>query len=463
MKSEKQLLYAALSLLVLNLVLFNLILFFVFNASKPGGSGYNGKSAVEITGGEQPSPPVHVKSPAPGAVVQVQKGLTYEDYARYGEAALLEYLQTGDKQYLEKARGDFQASEYLANEAGFSNVPWHSAYCDYLGGVPVEKLKAQYGENCQVLDIFKNKEDAVKYLVRMQAYYCAMNISTLKDALYKYKNDRGKFPGRLEDLVPGCLPRLPVCYKAGKDTYSGTYRKKGQSFNLYCKGGYHADAGLSKNTPTLTGNKEKPEPGDVMDPVTTLLLNGRNDPDRPERVEFPLVAKALKIKQGSKVADIGCGIGAFSFYLAPVVGDAGKVYAIDIEPYAIKYIGKIKKEKNLKSLSPVLSRPLDIGIPKSSIDSAFMWEVYHCMCSSRALEQDENYYQKELKPWLGSMYRALKPGGLIAVIDTDRAGEGTGEVSLEAVKRHMEKTGFKFKEVFPVQEGTLYCAVFERP
>lgn len=39
----------------------------------------------------------------------------------------------------------------------------------------------------------------------------------------------------------------------------------------------------------------------------------------------------LELKPGERVADLGCGVGAYSLAAAPLVGVDGKVYAVDIQ------------------------------------------------------------------------------------------------------------------------------------
>jgi ubiquinone/menaquinone biosynthesis C-methylase UbiE len=55
--------------------------------------------------------------------------------------------------------------------------------------------------------------------------------------------------------------------------------------------------------------------------------------ERPEREteEAPdVLVRALKLKPGMVVADIGAGSGYFSFRMAPRVGTKGKILAVDI-------------------------------------------------------------------------------------------------------------------------------------
>ena len=61
----------------------------------------------------------------------------------------------------------------------------------------------------------------------------------------------------------------------------------------------------------------------------------RHKLDNPKRREMLPPEKTLirlGLKQGDIVADIGCGIGYFTIPAANIVGDSGKVFAMDISP-----------------------------------------------------------------------------------------------------------------------------------
>src|SRR5204863_6838199 len=65
--------------------------------------------------------------------------------------------------------------------------------------------------------------------------------------------------------------------------------------------------------------------------------------ERPEREkeEHPTkLIKALKLKEGDVVADIGAGSGYHAFRMAPLVGPKGKVLAVDIQKEMLDLIRK---------------------------------------------------------------------------------------------------------------------------
>src|SRR5271165_4854444 len=77
--------------------------------------------------------------------------------------------------------------------------------------------------------------------------------------------------------------------------------------------------------------------------------------DRPEREaeEAPsMMIKALKLKPGQVIADIGAGSGRLSFPMAKLVAPNGKVYAEDIQPEMLDIIRKRTTESGQKNVVP---------------------------------------------------------------------------------------------------------------
>src|ERR1700682_6101373 len=61
-------------------------------------------------------------------------------------------------------------------------------------------------------------------------------------------------------------------------------------------------------------------------------------PEREKEENPPKLIKALKVKEGGGVADIGAGSGYHAFRMAPLVGAKGKVLAVDIQPEMLALI-----------------------------------------------------------------------------------------------------------------------------
>ncbi len=103
--------------------------------------------------------------------------------------------------------------------------------------------------------------------------------------------------------------------------------------------------------------------------------------DRPERDQDQKpaqVVEALALKAGLYVADLGAGSGYFTRRFVEAVGDTGKVYVIDIEPEALKYV----EESLIHTHRPfeaefILARPDNPKIPLESVNLIFVCNTYH--------------------------------------------------------------------------------------
>ena len=74
---------------------------------------------------------------------------------------------------------------------------------------------------------------------------------------------------------------------------------------------------------------------------------------RDERLRINRVMDILGMVRGKTVADIGAGSGWFTVRAAKLVGDPGTVYAVDINPEAIRYIESRIRKENLRNVKPI--------------------------------------------------------------------------------------------------------------
>ena len=119
---------------------------------------------------------------------------------------------------------------------------------------------------------------------------------------------------------------------------------------------------------------------------------------RPEEV-----MNVLRLRAGSAVADVGCGRGYFTYRLANRVGPQGEVFAVDIQPELIDELRHQALSKWLVQVKAVLGAPDDPHLPAHALDAILVVHAYHEM--------------RDYDAMLESFYRALKPGGLLGIID----------------------------------------------
>jgi SAM-dependent methyltransferase len=159
-----------------------------------------------------------------------------------------------------------------------------------------------------------------------------------------------------------------------------------------------------------------------------------DDPRRDDWQKPHAVAQALALKPDAVVADIGAGTGYFSARLANML-DKGTVYAADVEPDMVKYLGERAKREHLPNLVPVQASPADPGLP-GKVDLVLLVDVYH------HIDAREKYF--------ANLRDKLVPDGRVAVIDFRRdAKEGpprAARIAPSRVKSEMKRAGYELVE-----------------
>lgn len=112
------------------------------------------------------------------------------------------------------------------------------------------------------------------------------------------------------------------------------------------------------------------------------------------------------IKPGMTVLDLGCGSGAFTTFVARVVGEKGKVYAADIQPAMLSQLErKLARPENqdIKNIKLKQASAYDLPFEDRSLDLVYMVTVLpEVLDTGKAL--------REIK-------RVLQPGGILAVTE----------------------------------------------
>ena len=112
------------------------------------------------------------------------------------------------------------------------------------------------------------------------------------------------------------------------------------------------------------------------------------------------------ILPGLTVADIGSGTGLFTVRFADMVGKGGWVYAVDIAPRLVQHVSHEAQRRKLKNVTAILCHEDNVNLPEASIDVAFICDTYH--------------HFEYPKSTMASIYKALKPGGTLLLIDFER-------------------------------------------
>lgn len=172
-----------------------------------------------------------------------------------------------------------------------------------------------------------------------------------------------------------------------------------------------------------------------------------DSPGREQRLQINRVMDILGIAPGKGVADIGAGSGWFTVRAARRVGSTGTVYAVDINPEAIRYIDQRVRRESLSNVKTILSKSDDPMLPKEAVDAVLLLKTYHEVA-------DPIMLLKQLRP-------ALKPGALVGIIDREGNGSDHG-ITRKIVVEEAAQAGYRLLQTydFVKADGMDYFLVF---
>jgi SAM-dependent methyltransferase len=163
-----------------------------------------------------------------------------------------------------------------------------------------------------------------------------------------------------------------------------------------------------------------------------------DSPGREDRLQINRVMGILGIVPGKAVADIGAGSGWFAVRAAKRVGASGLVYAVDINPEAIRYVGDRARKEQLQNVKTILGKDDSPLLPANSVDAVLLLKTYHEVAQPVALLQN--------------LRAALRPGAKVGVIDRNGNGEDHG-VGRDVVIREAKEAGYKLVEQYDFVMG----------
>jgi ubiquinone/menaquinone biosynthesis C-methylase UbiE len=108
-------------------------------------------------------------------------------------------------------------------------------------------------------------------------------------------------------------------------------------------------------------------------------------------------------RPGQVVAEIGAGEGEIAFSAAARAGAAGHVYVTELDDKKYAHLKEEVRERKLDNVTVIKADSIDTNLAENCCDDIFMRRVYH-----HFLHPDQSD---------ASIFRALKPGGLLAIID----------------------------------------------
>ena len=157
------------------------------------------------------------------------------------------------------------------------------------------------------------------------------------------------------------------------------------------------------------------------------------------------------------VADVGAGNGELTVTLATEVGSSGRVYSTDIDPDSLEQVRAAVAAAQLENVTLVQSDAADTRLPANCCDAIVLRRVYHHLTDPAKLD--------------ASLLRALRPGGVLAVIDFPPLLSGVWPlnhgVDARRVTEEVVGSGFQLVQIIEDWPGrgplASYCAAFSKP
>jgi ubiquinone/menaquinone biosynthesis C-methylase UbiE len=113
--------------------------------------------------------------------------------------------------------------------------------------------------------------------------------------------------------------------------------------------------------------------------------------------------KALKLKPGMTVCDLGCGNGFYTLKMAKEVAPDGKVLAVEIQKEMLDLLKRRAEKEKVANYEPVLGTVVDPKLPENALDLILIVDVYH--------EMD---HPVEM---LAALRKSLKPTGRMVLVE----------------------------------------------
>ena len=178
--------------------------------------------------------------------------------------------------------------------------------------------------------------------------------------------------------------------------------------------------------------------GRLFPPQDLGLLEG---PDRDKWQKPDQIMDALRIADGSTVADIGAGAGWFTIRLARRVGPRGTVYAQDVQRQMLEAIRRRVAREGLENVQTRLGNDHDTGLPPRALDAVLVVDVY---------PEVDGPVQ-----FLTSLTAALKPNGRIGIVNYKPGASGPGPAPDERVEQTAVEADVRAAGLRVLSRGTF--------
>ena len=153
---------------------------------------------------------------------------------------------------------------------------------------------------------------------------------------------------------------------------------------------------------------------------------------------FPrrVILEEVGLRPGMCVLDYGCGPGSYVAAAAQMVGETGKVYALDMHPLAMARVRRLCARKRLANVVTIFS-DCKTGLADGEADVALLYDVLHDL--------------DDPGPVLRELHRVLKCDGALSVSDHRLGDEQTVSILTRDGLFRLGRPGKRSQTFHPVK------------
>lgn len=160
------------------------------------------------------------------------------------------------------------------------------------------------------------------------------------------------------------------------------------------------------------------------------------------------LVRELYLRPGDRVADIGCGTGAYTIALAQEVGEMGQVYAVDVHREALHTLAGTLEKRNIQNVEMIWADVEKyIPIDGYSLDAVVVSNVLFQLGNINLL--------------LSQLSKLLKPEGQLLIVEWSDSHGGIGPHKEHVItESYAEKlvTGHHFRILKRLPAGGYHYA-----
>ncbi|MEA3253867.1 MAG: class I SAM-dependent methyltransferase [Chloroflexota bacterium] len=132
------------------------------------------------------------------------------------------------------------------------------------------------------------------------------------------------------------------------------------------------------------------------------------------------ILERIGISKGQVVLDFGCGRGTYTIPVARIIGEGGKVYALDKDRQVLDELMQKAESAGLKNIARMeTAGELEIDLADESVDKVLLFDVFHSYYFLQAGDR---------RRLLAEIHRIMKPSASMSVWPKHMESEAGEEI-----------------------------------